>query len=306
MKFSTSNNGNNQIDGKKIGIFAFIIAIVVLLLIVVFNCFTIVNEGFIGVKYTFGKITQDNLTPGLNVCIPFIEEIKQIDTREQVYSVTSDAYTSDTQTVNELQLKLNYRYDSSKLSDIIRNIGIDNVENKLLVQNVAKISKNEIGKVKAEELVQSRYEVQQIIQDNLTQELAPSGIIVVSFAIENLSFDDAFESSIQAKVIAAQDALKMENKTKEKEEEAKQMVIAAQAKADSTKIEADAQAYAIEAVQKQLQNSPDYIDYLKINNWNGELPQIIGDGINPFVNLDLSSSTTSGGSDNSDSGTQSE
>ncbi len=306
MKFSTSDNGNNQIDGKKIGIFAFIIAIVVLLLIVVFNCFTIVNEGFIGVKYTFGKITQDNLTPGLNVCIPFIEEIKQIDTREQVYSVTSDAYTSDTQTVNELQLKLNYRYDSSKLSDIIRNIGIDNVENKLLVQNVAKISKNEIGKVKAEELVQSRYEVQQKIQDNLAESLAPSGIIVVSFAIENLSFDDAFESSIQAKVIAAQDALKMENKTKEKEEEAKQMVIAAQAKADSTKIEADAQAYAIEAVQKQLQNSPDYIDYLKINNWNGELPQIIGDGINPFVNLDLSSSTTSGGSDNSDSGTQSE
>ena len=306
MKFSTSDNGNNQIDGKKIGIFAFIIAIVVLLLIVVFNCFTIVNEGFIGVKYTFGKITQDNLTPGLNFCIPFVEEIKQVDVREQIYSVTSDAYTSDTQTVNELQLKLNYRYDSSKLSDIIRNIGIDNVENKLLVQNVAKISKNEIGKVKAEELVQSRYEVQQKIQDNLAESLAPSGIIVVSFAIENLSFDDAFESSIQAKVIAAQDALKMENKTKEKEEEAKQMVIAAQAKADSTKIEADAQAYAIEAVQKQLQNSPDYIDYLKINNWNGELPQIIGDGINPFVNLDLSSSTTSGGSDNSDSGTQSE
>ncbi len=306
MKFSTSDNGNNQIDGKKIGIFAFIIAIVVLLLIVVFNCFTIVNEGFIGVKYTFGKITQDNLTPGLNFCIPFVEEIKQVDVREQIYSVTSDAYTSDTQTVNELQLKLNYRYDSSKLSDIIRNIGIDNVEAKLLVQNVAKISKNEIGKVKAEELVQSRYEVQQKIQDNLAESLAPSGIIVVSFAIENLSFDDAFESSIQAKVIAAQDALKMENKTKEKEEEAKQMVIAAQAKADSTKIEADAQAYAIEAVQKQLQNSPDYIDYLKINNWNGELPQIIGDGINPFVNLDLSSSTTSGGSDNSDSGTQSE
>ena len=296
MKFTTET-GTGNIDGKKIGKIAVIVIIVIALLVLLFNCFSIVNEGFIGVKYTFGKITQDNLSPGLNFCIPFVEEIRQVDTREQVYSVVDDAYTSDTQTVQQLQLKLNYRYDSAKLSDIIRNVGIDNVESKLLVQNVAKITKNEIGKVKAEELVQSRAEVQQTIQDVLAETLAPSGIVVVSFAIENLSFDEAFESSIQAKVIAAQDALKMENKTKEKEEEAKQVVIAAQAKADSTKLEADAEAYAIEAVQKQLENSPNYIDYLKITNWNGQLPQIIGDGVNPFVNLDSSANTTESSTD---------
>ena len=296
MKFTTET-GTGNIDGKKIGKIAVIVIIAIALLVLLFNCFSIVNEGFIGVKYTFGKITQDNLSPGLNFCIPFVEEIRQVDTREQVYSVVDDAYTSDTQTVQQLQLKLNYRYDSAKLSDIIRNVGIDNVESKLLVQNVAKITKNEIGKVKAEELVQSRSDVQQTIQDVLAETLAPSGIVVVSFAIENLSFDEAFESSIQAKVIAAQDALKMENKTKEKEEEAKQVVIAAQAKADSTKLEADAEAYAIEAVQKQLENSPNYIDYLKITNWNGQLPQIIGDGVNPFVNLDSSANTTESSTD---------
>ena len=296
MKFTTET-GTGNIDGKKVGKIAIIVIIVIALLVLLFNCFSIVNEGFIGVKYTFGKITQDNLSPGLNFCIPFVEEIRQVDTREQVYSVVDDAYTSDTQTVQQLQLKLNYRYDSAKLSDIIRNVGIDNVESKLLVQNVAKITKNEIGKVKAEELVQSRAEVQQTILDVLETTLAPSGIVVVSFAIENLSFDEAFESSIQAKVIAAQDALKMENKTKEKEEEAKQVVIAAQAKADSTKLEADAEAYAIEAVQKQLENSPNYIDYLKITNWNGQLPQIIGDGVNPFVNLDSSANTTESSTD---------
>ena len=296
MKFTTET-GTGNIDGKKVGKIAVIVIIAIALLVLLFNCFSIVNEGFIGVKYTFGKITQDNLSPGLNFCIPFVEEIRQVDTREQVYSVVDDAYTSDTQTVQQLQLKLNYRYDSAKLSDIIKNVGIDNVESKLLVQNVAKITKNEIGKVKAEELVQSRSDVQQTIQDVLAETLAPSGIVVVSFAIENLSFDEAFESSIQAKVIAAQDALKMENKTKEKEEEAKQVVIAAQAKADSTKLEADAEAYAIEAVQKQLENSPNYIDYLKITNWNGQLPQIIGDGVNPFVNLDSSANTTESSTD---------
>ena len=286
IKFTTNSASSSGKSGdKKYGKYVGIGVVAVLVLIVLFNCFTIVNEGFIGVKYRFGQIVNDGLTAGLNFRIPFVEEIEQVDIRQQVYSTTTDAYTSDTQTVQELSLKLNYSYDKSKLSSLIREVGISNVETKLLVQNVAKITKNEIGKVKAEELVQSRGDVQQTIENCLRPILAQNGIVVEAFAIENLSFDDAFESSIQAKVIAAQDALKMENKTKEKEEEAKQIVIQAQAEADSKKLAAEAQAYAIEVVQENLENSPNYIEYLKINNWNGVLPQVIGDGVNPFVSL---------------------
>lgn len=271
---------------KGIGFFVLLGVIVVLLLIVLFNCFTVVNEGFVGVKYQFGKIVSSDLSAGLNFHIPFVEEIQEVDTREQIYSVQTDAYTSDTQTVDSLSLKLNYYYDGTKLSEIIRTIGVSNVETKLLVPNVAKIAKNEIGRVKAEDLVQTRSEVQNAIFEELKLTLEPSGIIVTAFAIENLSFDDAFEQSIQAKVIAAQDALKMQNKTAEREEEAKQKVIAAQAEADSQKIKAEAEAYAIEVVQEQLAKSPTYIDYLKINNWNGVLPQAIGTEVNPFIALD--------------------
>lgn len=286
IKFTTNPINKKEKGGKNAGKIVVGVIIAVVVLTLVFSCFTIVNEGFIGVKYRFGKIVDDDLTAGLNFQIPFVEEIKQVDIREQVYATTTDAYTSDTQTVQELSLKLNYSYDKSMLSNLIREVGISNVESKLLIQNVAKITKNEIGKVKAEELVQSRAEVQQKIENELTPLLAEKGIIVQSFAIENLSFDDAFEQSIQNKVIAAQDALKMENKTKEKEEEAKQIVIAAQAAADSEKLAADAQAYAIQVVQEQLKSSPDYIDYLKITNWNGVLPQVMSDGINPFLVLD--------------------
>lgn len=287
---STSSNGNGT-NKKAISFWVLIGLITVFVLIVLFNSFTVVNEGYIGVKYQFGKIVTSDLSAGLNLHIPFIEEIQEVDTREQIYSVQTNAYTSDTQTVDQLSLKLNYCYDGTKLSEIIRTIGIANVETKLLVPNVAKIAKNEIGKVRAEDLVQSRSEVQNAIYESLKETLEPSGIIVTAFAIENLSFDAAFEQSIQAKVIAAQDALKMQNKTAEKEEEAKQKVIAAQAEADSQKIKADAEAYAIKAVQEQLANSPNYVDYLKINNWNGELPQAIGNEVNPFFALDNSSST---------------
>lgn len=249
QKFSTEG-GNAAEKTTKWGKITLIVLIAVVLIVVIFNCFTVVHEGFIGVKYQFGRIVRSDMTAGLNFKIPFIEEVQEIDTREQIYSITADAYTSDTQTVDTLQLKLNYCYDGTKLPEIIRSIGIANVETKLLVPNVAKISKDEIGKVKAEDLVQNRATVQNAIYEALKETLAPQGIIVTAFAIENLSFDDAFEQSIQAKVIAAQDALKMQNKTAEREEEAKQQVIAAQAEADSQKIKAEAEAYAIEVVQK--------------------------------------------------------
>lgn len=284
VKFSTGDA--KPVNGKHVGKWVLVIIILVFVAILLGSSFTIVNEGYVGVKYRFGKIERDDLTAGLNFHIPFIEDIVQVDIREQVYAVTTDAYTSDTQSVNELQLKVNYCYDSSMLSNIIRNIGVSNVETKLLVPNVQKIAKDAIGKVKAEQLVQSRADVTTEIQNSLTEILDDYGIVVTAFAIENLSFDSAFEESIQAKVIAEQDALKMENKTKEKQEEAKQVVIAAQADADSKRIAAEAEADAIKVIQEQLQSSPNYIEYLKVDRWNGQLPQVVSDGVNPFVALD--------------------
>ncbi len=290
QSFSTENNNNKKDKGDFKGKIVLIAVIVVVAIILIFNSFSVVNEGFIGVKYRFGKIVNSSLTAGLNFHIPFIEDIRPVDIREQVYEVETDAYTSDTQTVDQLKLKLNYCYDGTRLPEIIRSIGVDNVVSKLLVPNVAKISKDEIGKVKAEDLVQNRSTVQNEIYESLKETLQNQGIVVSAFAIENISFDDAFEQSIQAKVIAAQDALKMQNKTAEREEEAKQKVIAAQADADSQKIKADAEAYAIEAVQKQLGKSPNYIDYMKIQNWDGKLPAAVGD-VNPFVAIDAATGT---------------
>jgi len=289
IKFTTEKGGGSN---KSKASAAIAVAIIVVAVIVLFNCFTMVREGYMGVKYRFGRIVGDNLSAGLNFHAPFAEEIKQIDTREQTYTFDGDAYTMDTQSVQQLRLKVNYRYIKVQLPALIRDIGIEFVEQKLLVPNVQKIAKDAIGKIKAEDLVQSRSKVQQDIMAELYETLLPSGVEVTSFAIENIAFDAAFEASIQAKVIAAQDALKMQNKTLEKNEEAKQVVIAAQANADSALIEAEAQAKAIELIQAQIANSPLYIEYLKIINWNGVLPQVIGEGVNPFMVLGETENTS--------------
>ena len=271
--------------GKKVGRTAVIVVVLVLVAALASASFTVINEGYIGVKYQFGKIVDDSLSAGLNFKIPFVQTIRQVDVREQMYQMDANAYTKDTQTVEGIQTKLNYVYDRAELSNIIRNIGINNVESKLLIPQMQSIVKNEIGQYKAEDLVQNRTVVQESIEDKLRESLGQSGIIVVSFAIENLDFEDGFEEAIRAKVVAEQEALKMQNKTKEKEELARQTVIEAQAEAESQKIRADAEAYAIEAIQKQLQQSPEYIELQRVQKWDGKYPQVMGDSVNPFVSI---------------------
>lgn len=271
--------------GRKIGTVVTAIVAAVILLVILGSSFTVINEGYIGVKYQFGKIIESDLTAGLNFKIPFIQDIRPVDIREQMYESATAAYTKDTQTVENLHVKLTYVYDKGSLENLIRNIGINNVETKLIIPQVQSVMKNEIGKVKAEELVQSRSAVQENIEDKLRENLAEDGIIISSFSIEDIDFEDGFEEAIRAKVVAEQEALKMQNKTKEEEELARQAVIKAQAAAESEKIRADAEAYAIDKIQQQLTKSPEYIELKRVEKWDGKYPQVMGESVNPFINM---------------------
>lgn len=257
------------------------------------SCST-VNEGEVGVKYRFGTIVDDDLAAGLHTKLPFIETIKKVDVREQIYEITTTAYTKDTQTVEGLQVKLNYRYDQSELSNLIRNIGIGNVESKLVVPQLNSALKNAIGNYKAEELVQNRSAVQENVEEELRNNLAESGVVVTAFNIENIDFEDSFEEVIRQKVAAEQEALRVQNETVAKQEEAKQVVIAAEAEAESKRVAAEAEAYAIELIQKQLDASPEYIRLQMVEKWNGTWPEVMGNEINPFILMDGDSNGSTG------------
>ena len=253
---------------------------------------TTVQEGEIGVKYRFGTIVEDDLGAGLHFCAPFIEDIKRVDIREQIYEMNTTAYTKDTQTVEGLQVKLNYRYDQSELSDLIRNVGIGNVESKLVVPQLNSALKNAIGNYKAEELVQNRSSVQESVEEELRESLSEVGVVVTAFNIENIDFEDSFEEVIRQKVAAEQEALRVQNETVAKEEEAKQKVIAAEAEAESQRIEAEAEAYAIDLIQQQLNASPEYIRLQMVEKWDGHWPEVMGNEVNPFVMMDGEEETT--------------
>lgn len=259
--------------------------IALFLLVLALASITTVPEGYTGTTYRFGKLVDTDTGTGLKFHAPFIESIKRVDIRAQVNEMDMTAYTKDTQVIESLKTKTTYMYDRSQLDTIIRNIGINNVESTLILPNVSSISKNMAGKYKGEELIQNRSKLQEDIEEELREELSRYGITVTAFNILDIDFENSFEENIRLKVAAEVEAQTTKNKTATLEEQARQKVIAAQADADAEKVKADAEAYSIKVVQEQLDQSPQYIDLIKAQKWNGVLPTVMGNSVNPFVSL---------------------
>ncbi len=265
-----------------------VIGIVVLAgVIVVANSVYTVSEGYTAALFTLGKLDGLESRAGLHFKVPFVQSVSMIDVKEKSIEVPQNAYTKDTQTVENLVVKVNYRLDTAQLDSVIREIGVSNVLGTIVEPNVYAVTRNTIGQYTADALIASRAEITQSIHDELLRRFDGKGVVLMGFTIQNIDFEDSFEAAVRRKVEAEQKALEAQNQTKEKQELAKQQVISAQAEADAIKAKADADAYAIEAkakaealamevLNKQLAQNPAYIDYLKVTLWNGQLPLVDG------------------------------
>ena len=261
------------------------IVALVLILFLFLGSWTIITEGHVGVKYRLGQIVETGLDAGVHFHIPFIESVSRVDITEQTEVLDVSAYTKDTQTVESIDLQVNYYYDKTELDTLVRQIGLKNIQPKLITPNLTSIIKNEVGKYKAEELIANRSSLESNVQHSLDTLLKPYGIIISRVSIQDIEFKASFEQIVEEKVAAEQQALKVQNETVKKEEEARQAVIQAQAEAEATKLKADAEAYSIKVIQEQIDRSPEYIELKKIEKWNGKFPEVMGNTVNPFITL---------------------
>lgn len=271
-----------------------IIGIVACVILIIVSCVSYVPTGYTGIVTTFGKVHDEVLDAGLNFHAPWDNVIK-MDNREQRITFNLEAFSKDIQQV-EVQGSINYNIDKSTAMNLYKDVGT-NYSEILIGPRINEDVKIIIAQYTAENLIESRQKAADAIYELIKSELAPKGINVISFAIENIDFTDAFESAVEAKQVATQEKQRaqtqQEQQTMEATQKAERDRIAAQAAADVAKIEADAKAYAIqveaeakaEANKKMNQSlTPELIEYTKINTWNGQLPQFTG-GSTPIINF---------------------
>ena len=271
---------------KKKWIFVLIAAIV--LGVVVMTCTASVPTGYTGIVTTFGRVEDRTLEAGLHLKSPF-QQIITMDNREQKMAFVTEAFSSDIQQV-DITGSVNYAINKPTAMNLFKEVGTDYF-NKLVSPRMLEITKGVFSKYTAENLVAYRQTLSEQIRDNLSGELTPYGINVISVNIENIDFTDAFTDAVEAKQVAAQRKLQAEieqaQKTMETQQAAERQRINAEAEAAVAKINADADAYATkirseaeaEANKKIAESlTKALISFNEVKSWDGKLPTYVAGG----------------------------
>lgn len=90
-------------------------------------------------------------------------------------------------------------------------------------------------------------------------------------------------TSINAKIQASQNAIRVENEVATTRAEAQKRIVEAESVAKKTLIEAEARAKANEIIAKSI--TPELIKYNTIQKWNGELPKFTANNAIPMLGL---------------------
>jgi regulator of protease activity HflC (stomatin/prohibitin superfamily) len=260
---------------KIIPIFLFIGLIVAL---IVFKPYVIVEPGHRGVVVQLGEIKPAVLNEGFHLKVPFIQEIIPIEVRVQKAQSEEITSSKDLQVVNTV-IAVNYRLDPNDVNKLFQEVGLSFKE-RVVDPAIGESLKAVTAQYTAEELISKRSEVSQKVKETLSKKLSAYYMILDGINITEFKFSPEFNQAIEQKQIAEQQALKANLDLQRIEVEAKQKIEQARAEAESLKLQKD-------------QITPELVELRKIEaqieaikKWDGKLPSVTGTGVVPFLNID--------------------
>lgn len=185
-------------------------------------------------------------------------------------------------------ITVEYRIEQNSVQKLWKFIGPD-FERRIISPAIDEVTKQVTARYDAEELVTKRPQVKSDIQEGIKERLEINNLIMTELSITDFKFSALFTNAIESKVEAEQKALKAENDLRRIEVEARQNEQQALGDAAANIARADGEASAILRINEALKSSPEYMDWLKTQQWNGVLPNVVGGAV-PFVNIPMGES----------------
>lgn len=255
-----------------------------------------VDQGEMGVILRNGAITGV-AEPGLGFKAPIITRVVDISVRSQAQLYENVLTYSRDQQPASIDVSVNYRIPADRVAEVYENYGgVEQLRARVLDRQVFNQSKNIFGQFNAVTAIQERArlvaEIQMAIQDAVK-----GPIIIESVQIENIDFSDAYEQSIEQRMLAEVEVERVRQNAERERVQAEIKVIQAQADADArvaqataeaqaVRLQGDAEADAIRARGDALRENPSLIDLVQAERWNGQLPTtMIPSSTVPFMNM---------------------
>lgn len=269
--FETVGPDGNPIPTIPMGKMTAVIAIVIVALILIFNSTYQIGEQEQAVLITFGQASAVT-EPGLHFKIPFIQQVRKVNTTIQGFSIGYDQRTNSTNEEESLMITSDYNFVNVdffveyRFSDPVKAVFASNEPVEILKNISMSCIRNVIGSYPVDDvLTTGKNEIQAAIKESILEKLEEQdlGIQLVNITIQDsepptqevMEAFKAVETAKQGKETALNNANKYRN----------EQIPLAQARADAIIQDADAQKTARinEATAQVARFNAMYEEYVK-------------------------------------------
>jgi len=228
------NVGSSLPNLRGVGQKILVLAAVIFGLIFFFSCVISIPTGHVGVLTLFGKVTGETLGEGIHIINP-LKAVQKLSIQTQSIKESANV-PSNEGLILALDTSLLFHLDRSKAAEVYQKVGANYLEKIVEPTLRAAIRASTSAHTANALYTNARELVQQQIQEQLTAELAPRGVIVENILLRDVQLPAMLKSSIEAKQQAEQDALRMNFILQKEKQEAERKRIEAQGIADFQKI----------------------------------------------------------------------
>ena len=246
--------------------------------------FTIIPTGYTGVRVVFGQVNETPAKNGLCWKIPFAEEIKKVNNKQQDIEFSGEIWgeTSERTAISFSGIIVTYSISGDRSAWIYSHVSNyqDNLVSTALVSSAIKTASKTLTDVEATNRGKIEPLALETIQASLDGKYGQGVVTINKVVINNADFEDSYNAAIaskqQAQLEYEQQQIINQKNVEQAKAEAEAAIAKANGEAEALKIAAQAEAEANKTIADSL--SEDIFTNYMLDKWNGELPLVVGDG----------------------------
>lgn len=234
---------------KKNRVLTVVAVIFIVLLIFIPNSIHTVEAGSVAVVKEFGKAV-DTRTSGMHFDLWPIREYVVYDLTVQQEDILTNAYSADAQTM-DIEMVVQYQIQADHVVEIINNYGdLQNLANRIQSVSIEK-AKTILSSKSAMNIIETRSTVSPTIEETIKNSISADYYVnITTVVVTNIDFSDAFENTVEEKMIAEQQKLKAEYEKEKAIIEAEQALEVAKLEAQAAVAQAEGNADAKLAISE--------------------------------------------------------
>ncbi|KAB2813963.1 prohibitin family protein [Phaeocystidibacter luteus] len=207
---------------------------VILLLGIMLQSCAVVRPGEAAVKQTLGKLDNRVYVEQPVWYFPFTTRVIKTSIQTNNLELSLNIPSKEGLSINST-ISILYRIDSENVPQVIRTLGL---EYESIVANVFRSASADVcAQYFAKDMHSGmRSEIEQQIKERMNATLYEQGLIIEAVLMKNIQLPPGLASSIERKLQAEQDAMRMEFVLQEERQEAKRKIIEAEGTRDAQQI----------------------------------------------------------------------